>query len=125
MTMRFNRIELYAFAIALLGAALLPHAAEGACLSKPTTDRAGRLAKQHLIAPASEVARYQARGYVLEQCNVPLERLRQSVENVCRMAASAPASVQANVARSNGATPTELCLSGRAGLAEMQSSVNP
>jgi hypothetical protein len=109
----------------LIGAAALPRTAEAACLSKPATDRAGRAVKQHLIAPVSEVARYQAYGYVVEQCDVPLDQLRQSVANICRMAATAPARAQASVARTNGASITDLCNSGRAGLAEMEKSGTP
>jgi hypothetical protein len=121
--MRF--VQLCGLAVLLLIAAALPRTAEAACLSKPATDRAGRAVKQHVIAPMSEVARYQTFGYVLEPCDVPLEQLRQSVANVCRMAASAPVRMQAHVARSNGASITDLCTSGRAGLAEMQAGEKP
>ncbi len=123
--MRFKQIELCGFALLLFGAVALPRTAEGACLTKAAADRTGRAVKQHVIAPTSEVARYQAAGYVLEQCDASPEQLRQSVENVCRMAARAPAPIQTAVARSNGANLSELCASGRAGLAEMQASATP
>jgi hypothetical protein len=123
--MHLNRIELCGLVVVLLGAMSLSHSAEAACLSKPATDRNGNSVKQHVIAPTSEVARYQAFGFVLAQCDVPLAQLRKSVENVCRMAASAPIQFQADVSRSKGASLTQLCASGQAGLAEMEKSGTP
>jgi hypothetical protein len=120
--MRVIHFELCVLAIVLVGGMTLPGQAHAACLSKPASGPNG---KQHVIAPKSEVGRYQAMGYALEQCDVPLDQLRRSVENICQMAAAAPDAVQTRVASSHGASLRQLCESGRAGLAEMQSSVKP
>ena len=120
--MRVGHIELCVLTIVLLASMTSARSAQAACLSKPATSPSG---KQHVIAPKGEVARYQALGYTVEQCDVPLDQLSRSVDTICQMAASAPGAVQARVSSSKGLSLHELCASGRAGLAEMTASTKP
>lgn len=120
--MHFVNFKRCVLTIVLLGSTTLAAGAHAACLSKPAASPTG---KQHVIAPKGEVARYQALGYALEQCDVPLDQLSRSVETICQMAAAAPAVVQSRVTSSKGLSLHELCASGRAGLAEMQASTKP
>ena len=121
--MRMGRFELRLLGIVLVAGLSLASGAHAACLSKPAaTSRSG---KQHVIAPKGEVARYQALGYAVEQCDVPVDQLSRSVETICQMAAAAPGAVQARVSSSKGISLHELCASGRAGLAEMAASTKP
>lgn len=120
--MRLGHFEICVLTIVLLGNMAFARGASAACMSKPAASPSG---KQHVIAPKGEVARYQALGYAVEQCDVPLDQLSRSVDTICQMAAAAPSAVQARVSSSKGVSLHEMCASGRAGLAEMLASTKP
>lgn len=122
MTLGHHRV--WGLTLALIGSLSLASVAAGACLSKPVKGPDGTTHKAHVIAPANQVGRYRALGFVPEQCGA-LAQLEQAVNNICRMAANTPSSVQAYLTHSRGVSLSELCASGRAGLAEMQASKKP
>ena len=126
--MRVGHFQLRVLGIVLvasvsLASMSLASGAHAACLSKPAA--ASPTGKQHVIAPKGEVVRYQALGYAVEECDVPLDQLSKSVDTICQMAAAAPSAVQSRVSSAKGVSLQALCASGRAGLAEMQASTKP
>jgi hypothetical protein len=121
--MRVHHFELRLLGIVLVASLSFASGAHAACLSKSAA--ASPTGKQHVIAPNGEVARYQALGYSVEQCDVSLDQLSRSVDTICQMASAAPNAVQARVSSSKGVSLHELCASGKAGLAEMKASTKP
>jgi len=122
--MRVEGIVPCGLAIMLLGTAILTSQAKAACLSKPEMGPNGEPRRVHIIAPERELASYRLLGYT-ETCELSREQIKQAVENICRIASAAPREMHEQVAVSRGVSLTQLCASGRAGLAEMEGLSTP
>jgi hypothetical protein len=104
---------------ALLALALLADTASAECLSKPVAGPGGTTAKQRILAPRSEIARYEALGYRVEACTAGVEKIRQSIAMLCTAQALQLPVLRAGDAR-RGVSLEELCASARAAVAEME-----
>ena len=109
----------WAMAGAVLAVALLANAASAECLSKPVPRPDGTVGKQTILAPQSEIARYEALGYRIQACTAGIEQIRQSIGVMCSAQALQSPVQKAGDAR-RGFSFQELCASARAAVAEME-----
>ncbi len=103
----------------VLAAALIANAASAECLGKPVPMPDGTTSKQVILAPQSEVARYEALGYRPQACTAGIEQIRRSIGVMCSAQALESPVQKAGDAR-RGVSFLELCASARAALAEME-----
>jgi hypothetical protein len=95
--------------------------ARAECLTKPVTKQDGTVVGRNLLlAPKSEIAKYEGRGYRVETCPTGVEQLRRSTEQLCAAAAAWPVEVRQAADARRGFTFSEICASARAAVAEME-----
>lgn len=109
----------WALAGALLAVALLADTASAECLSKPVPRPEGTVGRQTILAPQSEIARYEALGFRIQACTAGIEQLRQSIAVMCSAQALQSPALKSGDAR-RGFSFQELCNSARAAVAEME-----
>jgi hypothetical protein len=114
-----GRLRSWAMTGALLALALLADAASAECLTKPVARPDGTTGKQSILAPRSEIPKYAALGYRVEQCTAGVEQLRQSIAVMCTSQILQSPVLRAGDAR-RGVSFGELCASARAAVAEME-----
>jgi hypothetical protein len=103
----------------LLVLAVLAGTANAECLNRPVARPDGTAGRQTILAPQSEVARYEALGFRIQACTVGIEQIRQSIGVLCSAQVLQSPAVQSGDAR-RGVSFQELCASARAALAEME-----
>jgi hypothetical protein len=104
---------------ALLALALLADTASAECLSRPVARPDGSAGQQAILAPQSELARYEALGFRVAACTAGLAQIRQSIEVMCSAPALQSPAVRAGDMR-RGVSFPELCASARAAVVEME-----
>ena len=109
----------WAMAGAVLAVALLADTASAECLSKPVPRPDGTAGRQTILAPHSEIARYEALGFRTQACTAGIEQFRQWIGVVC-----SAQTVQSPLLKSGdsrrGFSFQEVCASARAAVAEME-----
>lgn len=108
-----------AMAGVLFALALLADPANAECLSKPVARPDGTTGRQTILAPQSEIARYEALGFRIQACTAGIEQLRQSIAVLCSAEASQSPVLKAADTR-RGFSFQEMCASARAAVAEME-----
>ncbi len=104
---------------ALLTLALVADTASAECLGKPVPRADGTVGRQVVLAPQSEIARYEALGFRVQACTAGIEQLRQSIGIFCSAEAlQSPVPKSGDVRR--GFSFQEMCASARAALDEME-----
>jgi hypothetical protein len=94
---------------------------EAACVSKTAKAADGTDVKQRMVLPQRDVASIRSDGFEVDDCGEATDaQIRESVENVCAMAARMSPEADAQRKAITGYSLRELCAYGRAGVAEME-----
>ena len=109
----------WAMAAAVLAAALLADRASAECLSKPVPRPDGTAGRQTILAPESEIARYEALGFRIQACTAGIEQFRQWIGVVCS-AQTLQSPLRKSGDTRRGFSFEEVCASARAAVAEME-----
>jgi hypothetical protein len=107
--------------LAVLGAIGQADDAKAACVSKTVKAADGTDVQQRMVLPQRDVASSRADGFDVDDCGGATgAQIRESVDNVCAMAARMSPEVDAQRKAITGYSLRELCAYGRAGVAEME-----